>query len=344
RPTRRSSSREAISYACCRRNSELATRNIGPSYGRQGTARAIGETARLRRGARRVRPGRHRHSITLARPRSRRVGVLALATRRAPANRTGRHSGVLCQREVSREEMARRLLAAVAVAAERRGVGRLACALPSRPEGDAGSRRQHEDRSVRDDPARNGTDVRARDPARRRPCRIPHRTGRRAAAAAGNLEMRDAMRLRIRWTLTCVAIIALLIAPSGAASPALTDAGRQALAAFLRESVAHGDAPAVAAIVVSADRVLFLDSEGKRDVAKNIPMTPDTIFRMASMTKPVTSLAAMMLIEHGKLRLDDPVATYLPEFAKRQVLTTFNADGTFESRPPNRPVTVRDLL
>ena len=156
--------------------------------------------------------------------------------------------------------------------------------------------------------------------------------------------MRDAMRLRIRWTLTCVAIIALLIAPSGAASPALTDAGRQALAAFLRESVARGDAPAVAAIVVSADRVLFLDSAGKRDVAKNIPMTPDTIFRMASMTKPVTSLAAMMLIEQGKLRLDDPVATYLPEFAKRQVLTTFNADGTFESRPPNRPVTVRDLL
>ena len=152
------------------------------------------------------------------------------------------------------------------------------------------------------------------------------------------------MRLTIRSIATCAAIVALLIVPSGAASPALTDTGRQTLAAFLRESVARGDAPAVAAIVVTPDRVMFLNSAGNRDVAKHIPMTPDTIFRIASMTKPVTSLAAMMLIEQGKLRLDDPVATYLPEFAKRQVLTTFNADGTFESRPPNRPVTVRDLL
>jgi methyl acetate hydrolase len=141
---------------------------------------------------------------------------------------------------------------------------------------------------------------------------------------------------------TLVASAASIIAMAAPAT--LPDNGRAELSAFLRESVARGDAPGVAAIVVDRDRVLFLDAAGKRDVANHQPMAPDAIFRIASMTKPVTSLAAMMLIEQGQLRLDDPVTTYLPDFAKRQVLTTFNADGTFQTRPPRRPVTVRDLL
>ena len=147
-------------------------------------------------------------------------------------------------------------------------------------------------------------------------------------------------------TRICVLAISLLLfAPLRAATPALPESGRAALSALLRESVARGDPPAVAAIVVTGDRVLFLDAAGKRDVAKNAPMSPDAIFRMASMTKPVTSLAAMMLVEQGKLGLDDPATKYLPDFAKRQVLTTFDAaDGTLTSRPPKRPVTVRDLL
>jgi len=142
-----------------------------------------------------------------------------------------------------------------------------------------------------------------------------------------------------------IALAAVLVFPLQAAPPALLESGRAALSAFLRESVARGDAPAVAAIVVNNDRVLFLDAAGTRDKANSAPMAPDAIFRIASMTKPVTSLAAMMLIEQGTLRLDDPVTKYLPEFAKRQVLTTFNdADATFETRPPARGVTVRDLL
>jgi methyl acetate hydrolase len=135
------------------------------------------------------------------------------------------------------------------------------------------------------------------------------------------------------------------LAVVSAAPATLPESGRAALSAFLRESVARGDAPAVAAIVVDKDRVLFLDAAGKRDVANNAPMAPDAIFRIASMTKPVTSLAAMMLVEQGTLRLDDAVTMYLPDFAKRQVLATFNdADGSFTVRPPKRPVTVRDLL
>ncbi len=63
------------------------------------------------------------------------------------------------------------------------------------------------------------------------------------------------------------------------------------------------------------------------------------------MTKPITSAAAMMLYEEGRLRLDEPVTTYLPEFARVRVMTAWHeADGTYESRPPSRAITVRDLL
>ena len=68
-----------------------------------------------------------------------------------------------------------------------------------------------------------------------------------------------------------------------------------ALSAVLQRHVDQGHVPAVAAIVVDRDRVRFVGAAGKRDVANNIDMTPDTIFRIASMTKPVTSLAIMML-------------------------------------------------
>jgi len=74
-------------------------------------------------------------------------------------------------------------------------------------------------------------------------------------------------------------------------------------------------------------------------------MMPDSIFRIASMTKPVTSVAAMMLVEKGQLDLDDPITKYLPEFANVRVLTMWHdADATFDARPPRRPITVRDLL
>src|SRR5712691_3391073 len=113
-----------------------------------------------------------------------------------------------------------------------------------------------------------------------------------------------------------LALAAVLVLPLQAASPSLPASGRAALAAFLRESVARGDAPAIAAVVVSRDRELFLDAVGKLD-AKNAPIAPDAIFRIASMTKPVTSLAVMMLVEQGKIGVDDPVTKYLPEFARR---------------------------
>src|SRR5687768_15824203 len=75
------------------------------------------------------------------------------------------------------------------------------------------------------------------------------------------------------------------------------------------------------------------------------PMAKDTIFNMASMTKPVTSIAIMMLVEEGKLKLDDEVAKYLPKYKNAVVISKFNpADGSFETRPAKRAITIRHLL
>ncbi len=84
---------------------------------------------------------------------------------------------------------------------------------------------------------------------------------------------------------------------------------------------------------------------GKIDASKTAPMPADAIFNIASMTKPVTSVAIMMLIEQGKIGLDDPVSKYLSGFDKLQVITRFNeADGSYESKPATRVMTIRHLL
>src|SRR5206468_12099356 len=71
----------------------------------------------------------------------------------------------------------------------------------------------------------------------------------------------------------------------------------------------------------------------------------NAIFNIASMTKPVTSVAIMMLMEQGQLKLDDPVSKYLDGYDKLQVVTKFNdKDGTYEARPAKRPMTLRHLL
>ena len=129
---------------------------------------------------------------------------------------------------------------------------------------------------------------------------------------------------------------AALGAQSSAQVPGLSDAGKAALNAQLKDSVARGDTMGVNALVVNRDAVIFQGAAG-------IPA--DSIFNIASMTKPVTSVAIMMLMEQGKLKLDDPVSKYLDGFEKLQVISKFNEkDGTYETRPAKRAMTVRHLL
>jgi methyl acetate hydrolase len=125
----------------------------------------------------------------------------------------------------------------------------------------------------------------------------------------------------------------------------LSDAGTTALSQQLAAAVAHGDTPGVVALVVDRDGVLYEGSAGKLDVAGNLPMRSDAIFRIMSMTKPITSVAIMMLVEEGKLGFDDRVSRYLTGFEDLRVITSFNAtDGSYETRPATRPMTIRHLL
>ncbi|PYT73339.1 MAG: 1,4-butanediol diacrylate esterase [Acidobacteria bacterium] len=118
-----------------------------------------------------------------------------------------------------------------------------------------------------------------------------------------------------------------------------------AIEQVLQEAVGEKKLPGVVAMVAVGDRVVYEGASGKRDTIKNIPMTADAIFRIASMTKPVTSVAVMQLVESGRVKLDEPAATYLPELAQVQVLEEFDAGtGKAKLRPPKSPPTVRQLL
>jgi methyl acetate hydrolase len=124
-----------------------------------------------------------------------------------------------------------------------------------------------------------------------------------------------------------------------------SDAGKAALSKQIADAVSRGDTPGVVEIVVNRDGVLYEGAAGKFDAAKNIPMPANAIFQIASMTKPVTSVAIMMLLEQGKLKLDDPVSKYLTGYDNLQVITKFNtADATYETRPAKAAMTIRHLL
>jgi CubicO group peptidase (beta-lactamase class C family) len=91
------------------------------------------------------------------------------------------------------------------------------------------------------------------------------------------------------------------------------------------------------------NKVLSVEAVGSRNLEKGLPMRPDTLFRIASMTKPVTALAIMMLVEEGKVALDAPVEKYLPEFRGQRLIVSRSGD-ILTLRRPTRPIRVRDLL
>lgn len=113
---------------------------------------------------------------------------------------------------------------------------------------------------------------------------------------------------------------------------------------ILRRAAETGEVPGVVAMAATADGPLYAGAFGRRDVSKDAVMTADTVFWIASMTKAVTSVAAMQLVERGRLTLDDPLGALLPELAAPQVLEGFDADGAPRLRPAKRPVTLRHLL
>jgi CubicO group peptidase (beta-lactamase class C family) len=116
------------------------------------------------------------------------------------------------------------------------------------------------------------------------------------------------------------------------------------IAATLRAAVASGRVPGVVALAATRDGPIFQGAHGMRALGGAEPMTMDTVFTLASMTKAVTSVAAMQLVEEGRLRLDGPIAAVLPEAAGARVLEGFDATGQPILRPARGAVTLRHLL
>ncbi|HTQ66812.1 MAG TPA: serine hydrolase domain-containing protein [Puia sp.] len=98
-------------------------------------------------------------------------------------------------------------------------------------------------------------------------------------------------------------------------------------------------------LVIRNNKIVFYKAYGYKDVDAKTEMLKDDIFRIASQTKAITSVAAMILYEEGKFLLDDPVSKYIPSFANEKVLDKFNPeDSSYTTVPAKRQVTVRDLL
>jgi CubicO group peptidase (beta-lactamase class C family) len=115
----------------------------------------------------------------------------------------------------------------------------------------------------------------------------------------------------------------------------------------VRNEVASRKIPGAVLLIQQHGKQVYLESFGLRSVATRLPMTPDTIFRIYSMSKAVTSVAAMMLVEDGKLSLDDPVSKYIPAFADAKVGVDLSDEAgqyPLKLEPLKRPITILDLL
>ena len=149
----------------------------------------------------------------------------------------------------------------------------------------------------------------------------------------------------IRKMVGIVISMGIFVAGLAGAARAQNSSGVAGVDSALRGAVERKDVPGVVALLADRRGVLYQGAFGVADVSTRRALTADTLFRIASMTKPITSVAAMQLIEQGRFGLDDPVENYLPEFANLKVFETFDAvTGAYRLRPASRPPTVRHIL
>ena len=114
------------------------------------------------------------------------------------------------------------------------------------------------------------------------------------------------------------------------------------IAPVLEENIKAGRFPGFITAVARKGKVVHFETQGYSDVEKQIPLQKDSLFRIYSMSKPVTGVALMILLEEGKVRLNDPVSLYIPEFANTEVMVV-NEDGTTSREKLKRQITIRDL-
>jgi CubicO group peptidase (beta-lactamase class C family) len=116
----------------------------------------------------------------------------------------------------------------------------------------------------------------------------------------------------------------------------------QRVTSYVQAAIDQGQYAGAVTLIARDGQVVHWQALGYRDAARSDAMRPDAIFQIYSMTKPIASVAALLLLEEGKLSLEDPVSRYLPEFARMQVLEG-NADSP-RARPAARPITIQHLL
>jgi methyl acetate hydrolase len=151
--------------------------------------------------------------------------------------------------------------------------------------------------------------------------------------------LNDEMR---RILLSAVALLAFVAIPRTSAQQRDTAA---TLDARIGTTLERHQIPGAVAIAVTKSRTVYRAAFGVADISTRRPMAADAIFRIASMTKPVTSVAALQLIESGRISLDAPVSKYLPELSGLSVFESFDsASGAYTVRPVRRPITLRNLL
>lgn len=145
--------------------------------------------------------------------------------------------------------------------------------------------------------------------------------------------------------LWCAAAWAQGLPPAAPEAVGLSATRVERLRSFMQDAVDKHEIAGTVVVVARGGKVAVLEPVGWMDVEQRLPMRKDTIFRMASMTKAVTSVAAVMLMEEGKLRLADPVSRFIPAFKTTTVLVPGpTGSGRYGSVPARREITIRDLL
>ena len=116
------------------------------------------------------------------------------------------------------------------------------------------------------------------------------------------------------------------------------------ISAVLKADIEAGRIPGAVIAIARRGKLVALDAYGWRDKAAGVAMTTDTIFNIASMTKPMTAVGGLMLYEQGKLLIDDPLGKYFPKFTNMRVAVSDNGEPTVDTVPANRPITIQDLM
>jgi CubicO group peptidase (beta-lactamase class C family) len=157
-----------------------------------------------------------------------------------------------------------------------------------------------------------------------------------------------------RRAVVAAALVFLIGAAGGAraespstAPRSLSAEGLARVGDYIKNEIVSGKIPGAILLIQQHGKPVYFENFGVRDVTTERAMSADTIFRLYSMSKPITSVAAMMLVEDGKLKLDDPVSKYIPALADMKVgVEKPGEDGkmTFVREPLNRPVTIEDLM